>query len=310
MRPNAPTDGNSIHSLLDARAVPWRSTRQVLTERFGVRPHPAYQWDIIELATPMPILDHLLWPLSAQVQPQFAPHLPATYFSAAASFGENSRDNLRRTVTQLEPMLGKARTVERDNIVRCEWLAGAASLRLTVWPLDLHVGPPNEIDAHKREPRLPTACHIDIDTGFCLAATDAELTWIRSFVPVGRIRFYGATASEHDLEYGRAPVESSDSIVGSVGCSADQRALIFGQSQLFVIPMTDVFRFTVDRILPAKGSGGSHLRVDCRTRCETLSEKSLTISSAPGADDLNELAAKLASVAGKPLLLGDYESDC
>jgi hypothetical protein len=75
MSPNDPTDGNSIRSLLDAYAVPWRSSRRVLTERFGVRPHPAYQWDIIELTTSTPILDRLLWGKTSATR--LDSHLPA-----------------------------------------------------------------------------------------------------------------------------------------------------------------------------------------------------------------------------------------
>lgn len=82
-------------------------------ERYGTRLHQAYQWEIIEIATPTPILKNLLWPLSVQVQPQFSTRVPALEFSSVVSYGNNSRDNVRLTAQQLEPKLGKARIAER-----------------------------------------------------------------------------------------------------------------------------------------------------------------------------------------------------
>ena len=283
---------------------------QAIAGSYGIKRHPAYDWDVIEIATSTPLVSHLLWPLSAQVAPQFSPHLPATSFSSATFFAENSRDNLRRTARELEPALGRARIVERYNTVRCEWNAGAASLRLTAWPLDLQEGLPEDNPSHKREPRLITACHLDIDTGFRLRATDAELAWIKSFVPASPIHGPSNLRSEFDLEYVRDAVAGYDAVAGRIGVSADGGALIFAQSQLYIVPMTDVFGFNVHRMTPAKGSGGSWLNVKCRTQCEALTHKSLFISQAPGADDLNDLATALGKLTNKPVTLGDYQPDC
>ena len=293
-----------------ATGVPWQMPRKELAVCYGIRRHPAYDWDVIEIATSAPLVSNLLWPLSAQVASQFSPHLPATSFSSATFFAENSRDNLRRTAMELEPALGRARIVERYNTVRCEWNAGAASLRLTAWPLDLQEGLPHDNPSHKREPRLATACHLDIDTGFRLRATDAEVAWIKDFVPVSPIHGPSNPVSEYDLEYVRESVAGSEAVAGRIGVSADGGALIFAQSQLYIVPMTDVFGFNVQRMTPAKGSGGSWLDVKCRTQCEGLTHKSLFIRQAPGADDLNALATALGKLTKKPVALGSYESDC
>jgi hypothetical protein len=303
-------ENNPIRAMLAAASMPWLMPRKQLVERYGVSRHPAYDHDVIEVATATPLFKNLLWPLSAQVSKRFSPHLPATYFSSATYFGEHSRENLQRTTKQLEPALGPAYIVERYNTVRCEWISGAASLRLTVWPLDLQDGRAHDNPSHKREPRLVTACHVDIDTGFRLRATDAERAWIKSFVPVSQIHFTSNAANEFDLEYVREPVAGLDTIAGHVGISGDGDALMFAQSQLYIVPMIDVLRFDVHRMTPAKGGGGSWLSVECRTQCESISHKSLHISQAPGADDLNELAATLAGLTKKPFTLGDYQPDC
>jgi hypothetical protein len=279
-------------------------------ERFGVRLHPAYLMDVIELATPTPLLTNLLWPLSTQVRPQFAPRLPAIYFSGVTSFGDNSRQNLRLTAKQLEPMLGSGRIKQRGNIERCEWIDGLATLRLTIWPLDLHCGPPHDNPSHAREPRLATGCHVEVETGFMLAVTAKEAVWIKRFVPVAKITFTSQSVGENVLEFVREPIAESGGIAGMVGYSEDCAALIFYTSQLYIIPVADVLRFTVHRLLPAKGGGGSWLEVECLTQCPGVPMKTLTITSAPGADDLNDLAQSLALRARRPFALSAYTYDC
>jgi hypothetical protein len=72
---------HSIRALLDAARIPWRSRRSELAIRYGVRPHPVYGWDVIEIETPHPIISSLLWPVSVQVSSRFSPEMPATEFS-------------------------------------------------------------------------------------------------------------------------------------------------------------------------------------------------------------------------------------
>jgi hypothetical protein len=301
---------NAIHRLLDAAGIPWRLSRRALTERYGIRRHPAYCWEIVDLPTPVPILEGLLWPLSVQARPEHSPHLPATYLSSVTSFGEHSRDNLRRTAKQLEPLLGKSQIKQQYNTEKCEWIDRAASLRLVVWPLDLQHAPRGDNPSHTREPRLATGCYVDIDTGFMPAASVDETAWIRSFVPIARISFTSQSISENELEFVRAPIAEAEDAAGMVGYSADRAALMVGKSQLFVLPIADVLGFTVHRLLPAKGPGGSWLKVECRTQSPELRNKTLTVTTAPGADDLNDLGQKLADLARKPFVLGEYDSDC
>jgi hypothetical protein len=302
-------DDNPVLKTLNAAGVPWQMPRSELAARFGVRPHPAYQWDVIAIQTDRPIVDGLLYPLSAQVFPQFSPHLPATEFSGVTYFGNDARRNLELTAKQLAGRLGNAKIADRYNTVHCEWNFGAASISLLSWPPDLQRIPMNNNPAHKRDPRLAVGCSIAIKTGFRLKPTAQERVWLKSFVPLHAIDVEPnvtpdsprtQAAPQGELEFIREPVEGSDRIFGFMGHSADGAALIFCRSELYLVSMERVARFTVDRIQPARGRGGSRLSVECATDYDAVSSKELRIASAAGIDDLNELGAQLAAATNKP----------
>ena len=316
-QPGEPPNANPIRSLLKAVGVPWQSSRAALTEQYGIRLHPAYQWEVVEITTSQPIVKGLLWPLWIQVSPNFSPHVPATYFAGRVYLGDDARQNLHACVEQLLPILGAPRVTDRSNTVARSWSFGSASLTLTVWPRDLQRWP-TAIPAHDRDPRLKTACDLAIETGFRKTATAVELTWLNGFVPVGRVQVggqitasaaYGSPAPENELEFVREPIAELAHIFSSVGHSPDHEALIFWHTQLYLVPMADIVGFTVDRIRPARGPGGSQLYVECRTNYQGVATKRLMISSAPGVEDSNELASVLSTVTGKPFRLGNYAYD-
>lgn len=307
---------NPIHKALDAAGIPWRMSRADLAARYGVRPHAAYDWDVIEIDTPSPIVDGLLWPLSVWVQPQFPLDLPATQFTGLLRVSDDALKNFRLAVAHFGATLGPGETQSSANSIETCWSCAAARLRLVVWPPAMQrwkfVNP-----AHERDPRLKTACHLTIDTGFRPAVTAAEHAWIASFRPIARIdtgRTSASTArqspaNERELEYVRDPPQEAARLFGSVGLPADRMALIFHGAQLCLIPVEDVVGFHVARMLPAKGAGGSRLEVECRTRCAGLETKRLTITESQGTEDLNALAAELSREAARPFELGEYGYD-
>jgi hypothetical protein len=83
----------------------------------------------------------LLWPLSAQVISQFSAAMPATEFSGNAFFGDDTRNNLQRTVEQLAPVLGEGKKTRTSNTHGHEWRFGAASVELHVWPPEMQQFP-------------------------------------------------------------------------------------------------------------------------------------------------------------------------
>lgn len=309
---------NPLHKLLEDAGVPWRLPRSALAERYGVRQHPAYQWDVIEITTPLPFVQGIMWPLSAQVRPQFSPAMPATYFSAIARVGDDARENLRYCTEQLAPRLGKPEAHDSTNTLGKRWAFGAASLRLTVWPPELQRWPTVN-PSHEREPHLKTACHLSIETGWRGAASQEELKQLASFVAIGRLQRKDrritvnsadtSAAEQSELEFVREPSADFAALFGFIGHSADCATLIFWHRQLYLVPMADVIGFHVDRFVRGKGPGGAKLYVECRTNYEDLTTKRLLITEAPRADDLNELARSISAAIAKPFALSQYWPD-
>jgi len=311
------TDENPIHALLNAASVPWRLPRAALAELYGMRQHPAYGWDVIEIGTPKPIVEELLWPLSVQVFSQFSPYMPATDFSGIASIGDDARRNLLASVNELAPRLGEPQIADNSNTLSRRWAFGPAALSLTVWPPEMQRWPTRN-PAHERDPRLKTGCHLSIKTGWRKAATAEELVWLASFVPIARIPISrnitvdsacGLPAQQSELEFVREPIAELARLFGFIGCSADRGSLIFSHAQLYIAPMADVIGFRVDRIRPAKGPGGSRLHVDCRPNYRGAATKQLLISAAEGIEESNALASAISKATGKPLEIGDYIYD-
>jgi hypothetical protein len=301
---------------LDAIGLPWRETRASLIMRYGVKPHDAFGWEVIEFETATPILSGLLWPLSTQNFPEFSPNVPATDFSGVAYSGEDARKNLHEVVRQLTPILGEGRRTESSNSVGYTWELGVASIDLYAWPADMQRWSMNN-PAHARESRLKAGCSVNIKTGLQLQATVVEKGLIRSFKPIARafdgkhpnLRDFATPVPQSELEYVRLFDNEYSHCRGWVGLSEDESALIFFNHWLYFVPMKDVVGIQLRRLLPAKGPGGAWLGVECRANLPGRPTKTLTIMTARGADDLSESASRIAQVLGKPLVLMPYDYD-
>jgi len=306
---------NPIRQMLAVAGIPWRVSRAQLAALYGVRRHPAYDWDVIEIDSAPPIIDGLLWPLSAQALPQFPPHLPATQFTGLVRVADDAVENFRFAVQRFTLGLGPGETHAGANSIELCWSCAAARLRLVVWPPAMQQWTFTN-PAQDRDPRLKTACHLLIDTGFRPPVTQTERGWLASFqsvAPIETTRMSGAAhpspAAQEELEYVREPPAEAGPLFGSVGLSADRMALIFYGAQLYLIAVEDIVGFHVARALPAKGPGGARLEVECLTRCAGLETKRLTITESKGTEDLNALVAELSRGTAKPFALGEYEYD-
>lgn len=199
---------NPLHANLNREGFPWQLTRLELAAKFGITKHPAYDWDVIEITSDRPLIDNLLWPLSAQVFPQFSPNVPAVQFSGVSYVSDDAPENLRAVVSQLQPILGLGKPTSVSNCVGHRWYFDYGSVELLAWPLELQRGRVNN-PAHEREPRLKTGCHIQIDTGFRQPASIQERAWIESFVPIAHLRelsipsedSHFASTPQHELEF-------------------------------------------------------------------------------------------------------------
>jgi len=315
MAPDKPAE-YPIRALMDSSGIPWRLPRSELATRYGVRPHPAYGWDVIEIETPHSFFPNLLWPLSVQAFPNFSTRMPATEFSSHIYVDADARTNLSVAEKRLTDLLGQGNShnSSSNTLVRY-WKFGAAKAELMVWPPDLQQWPMTN-PAHEREPRLKTACHLAINSGYRIPCSAHELAMLQTFELISAIGVKESTRShvrdspahQSELEFVREPHSEAMNLFGLLGRSADDATLIFFNSQLYLVPMTDVIGFRVARVRPAKGPGGSHLHVECRTSCEAAT-KSLLITSADGVEDLKRVAAKVSGATGRPFKLDDYQDD-
>lgn len=301
-----------LTSYLDAIGFPWRLSRGDLQHQFGIRPHPAYQWDVVEVPSLLPFVKGLLWPLSYNVKAAH-PDLPVVEFSGHSYYCGSARKNLRLTVKELRPIFGEGTPDGMGH----RWDLGAASVQLIVWGNSSDGGQQSN-PAHDREPRLKTACHITVNVGYRPLVSAADQIRLENFVPIAPIVQTGIPlmpawfrpAPENILEFIRIPGQEELRIRGWIGHSADRAALIFFNDELVIIPMHSVLEYVVERIRPAKGPGGSWLSVKCKCDYDEKQTKSVPVCNAYRADDLDELATMLSIATVKPHVQGDYTYDC
>lgn len=310
-------ESNPLHAYFNREGFPWQITRLELVAKFGIRKHPAYDWDVIEIASDNPLVDNLLWPLSALAFPKFSPNMPAAQFSSVSYVSDDARENLRAVVSQLKPILGPGKSTSVSNCVGHQWYFDDGSVELRAWPSELQRGRINN-PAHEREPRLKTGCHVQIDTGFRQPASVQERAWIESVVPIASLPersipsedFHFPGTPQHELEFIRRAEPNFRNMPSGIGCSADRSVLIFHTAELYIVPIADIRQFRLARILPAKGGGGSWLQVDCSCEYDRQMTKSLTICAGRGADDLTAVGTMIAADVGKRLEVLPYEYDC
>ncbi len=308
---------NPLHAWLDLNAFPWQMTRADLATRYGVRPHVAYRWDVIEIETANPLLSDLLWPISAQAFSQFATSMPATEFFGTCWHSIDARDNLRRVVGQLVPILGPGQINNASNSRGHRWVHGPATLDLHAFPPELQGGPRSN-PSHDREPRLRTGCSVSIKTGFRLPVSERERDQVKSFEPILRLHAQALAVPwmprlpvvQSLLEFIRKPELAFDACRDWVGRSEDRSALIVFSDELYVIPVDRIMRLEVRRTLPAKGPGGSSLGVVCTNGEAAGPARFVEVRSAPGATDLDQMAATISLAIDKPLALLPYDYDC
>lgn len=300
-----------IAELLDDCDFPWRMPRRELIARFGIKPHAAYSWDVIEVESGLPLVEGLIYPFYAQPKADFATDLPAVYFAGTTWFGQDARKNFRRTVDALACKLGKPELDSASNTIGCIWHSGAASIQLTIWPEDI-AHPPGPNPAHARDPRLAAACHITIRTGFkppLSNAERAELETIKPFADLAWGNHFAAAsvlarpAEDYELEFVREPPGDMVPFFRKIGLSADRSTLIFCHDQLYVVPVIRIIGLLHVRLEPARGPGGANLYLTCTPADPGTPTKSLRVDAKDGGGPsvLDGFATMLAAKLGVPV---------
>jgi hypothetical protein len=307
---------NPLHRLFDAWRLPYRETRGEVTARVGLSRDPFYSGDALVLSEAVPLAGAMA-PWTASAFERIPPQYPISRFSALVWFEDDAQTNLRRTDEAIAARIGPAPIGRRWNTLVGAWRCGLAEIGLIAFPpaWQSH-GLQN--DAHEREPRLRTACRVNVATGFIAPLSARERAWVESFRPVdfagsaglARIANAGASApAETELEYARETAALPPGTQSSLGLSADAGALIVVSNQLYVIAREDLLHLEVVRLTPAKGGGGSMLYAHCRTQAPGADSKSIALAQASDPDGMNALAGELGRRLGCGVEIGPYYPD-
>ena len=311
---------NPALAWLDAVGLPWRASRAELAARFGIHPDNPYRWNLVSLDVQPPPLTGTLWPFGFQAFERYHPAMPPERLSTHVWVGDDADTNIGHAAAQLVRVLGPQPVIDRYNTRYAAWRWGTTLVSLTAWPPAMQSGPTLSNPAHRRDPRLVTACSVSVQTGWRPPLSVRDRAWLDGFAPMGPTRNW-TPAKPHDpasrvlsaetlLEFMREPPADVARLYGTFGLSADREALIVCEDALYVLPLHQVRGFEVRRTLPAKGGGGSELSAVCDTGYAVCPSKTVPVAKGSGADDLNQVAAGLAAAAGKPFTLGEYDYDC
>ena len=298
------TTTNRIHDWLQSIGVTWLTPRSELVAKYGVSQHPAYEWPVIQLNDATQGLSELTSPIWARAWGDECPIYPATEWSAETSLGDDSHLNIERTAAEIAATLGDAAIYPVNNTLSCTWMDGSARVQLMAWPPEMqrHYLGPNS--AHERDPRLVTACHVTIHTGWLPNPSEKELEWLQTFQPLFDLD--KARSSSFRLE---PPPESYLPVIrartsdfqtqGKLGLSADHAAIILETRRLFLIPKHNSPKLELQRILPARGPGGS--QIDLTFDVASATRKGEMLFHHSDIDGLNTVAQTVSDALGVEL---------
>lgn len=315
--PPAPDGTSPILRLADDWRLPRHETRMEVEARCGVLPDPIYGWPALVLSD-AESLPGALAPWTAQAFERIPPQFPITRFSALAWFEDDAHENLRRTADHLAASLGPAPVGRQWNTLVAKWRSGLAEVSLMTWPprwQSHDLQNPSE----NREPRVRTACHVTLTTGFRLGLSETEREWVKGFRPiaidgnVGTARMARAgrhAPGETELEYVRDPEDLVEDRLRTLGLSQDGEALIVVSDQLYVMPRTHILHLEVIRMTPAKGGGGSSLHAHCRTRAPGADDQSMFVAQHSDPDGMTALGQELGNRLGCSVEISPYYPDC
>jgi hypothetical protein len=310
----SPLSSSPLADLLDALRLPWRLPRAAVEAAGEVRAHPAYRREVLFL----PEAERgpgFLDPWQAEVDERYAPELPIGHWRAQAWLADDAARNLSTVADFFAGWLGPAPIRREHNTLVCRWGVGPAAVRLIAWPprLQRPPGPPNP--AEQRDPRLRTAVHVSLATGVRLALAPRERAWAATFQPVLDLpaaRPVAAAAvlqvapSDAELSWVRDPAGFLPALHRRLGWPPGREALIFCTDQLYLVPRDRLAAVAVERLLPAKGAGGSTLTLCCRAG-EAVQR--LPVLSRSGPDELTATGQDIAAAFGIPCEVSPYYDD-
>lgn len=330
--------------MLDGWGVPWRASRRELAARFGVHICPwSADTEVVLVPGERAFLPGLLRPFSYWESDRNDPDFPPLSLTGSLWVGDDALGNLDAARRELKTHLGGGERYDMSNTRGWRWHDGAASVTIIGWPPELqHDFGPNTW--HQREPRLITACSIAIETGARIACSAQEAAWLDDFSPALNLPvpplsewFSPRTPRQGWLEkllgprksvpvpsvvetmaaqrvspaeqpYVRLPPPEVARLHGRLGLSPDGSTLIWCAGQLKMVPLDHITGVHLEKIAPAKGSGGNQLELCCQ-RDAAAPTVSCTVLDVSAPQSLDDVAEALATLIARPLTIG-HSSDC
>ena len=289
-----------------------------LLESSAIGRHPAYQWEGVWLRESRPLLPvNTLWPWFWRRDERYAASLPPVEFSTHVWLGDDAKENIEAALHMLSRVLGPTSIQARYNTLEATWHDGARSVQALVFPPGKNLGKSNN-PSHDREPRLKTACHVSVRTGYMppltleemRAAKTAKLHVALDGVLPSAFPTAFSGPPVHTLEFARRPEPSMNELAAGVSISADKELFFYQGRHLYVFPVGAVRSIDVVRMKPAKGGGGSWIEISVDGIRPESPAKSVVAAEAAGPDDLSQIASEVAVALGKPLNLKPYAYDC
>jgi hypothetical protein len=291
---------NQIQALLDRWELPWRDTRREIEQRFGVHTCPWSNLAVVALPRSSATLTGLLRPFSYWHRDVEPADYPPLWLSGSLWVAADAMTNLEAARAQLEPLLGIGQSDDTSNTRSWVWQDGPAKVRIIAWLPNLQSDfGPNAW--HEREPRLATACSIEIETGSRIACSDYELEQLRGFIPAIALptpplaewlfgkqpqrgwwagllfeklhaggnpslleKVAAAAISPAEQPFIRLPTPNFEEIHGKAGISPDGEMLILCNGRLMLVPLSaiaDVHMIILDK---ARGPGRKIIELRCR----------------------------------------------
>lgn len=303
---------NPVWQLLARAGIDWTAGQARLVARHGLTRDRISQADHVVLPTDFPAFQDFIEPLAFRPNPQEHPALPLAYISGSFSQYGDVAANVMHLRHALEPYLGTPESSGVSNTIGWRWQHGRACLTLTGWPraLNRHYG---QNDYHKREPKMIDACSVVIEPGYRLPLLPAEAHMLADLRPL----LARNTAAPDDNRYSKTEAEyirlshmRFPLLKTHVAISADGSHLVCGTPTSFVLlPVADIARFEVVRMMPARFAGYSTLFAVMQTGLAACPEKFIALDSRDGADDFNADGPALAANLGRACVLQEYGTE-
>lgn len=299
---------NAIQHMTSKIGLPWTRSRRDLLAQFGLGQAPVGDRAVCLLPDGMLRLDGLL-AASCHEFDWDTPLAPGSW-QALIGIGRDPLLNMEYARDQIARHLGPAPISTVFDRLNCGWQAGRCTVELSTYPPEWRSDRPAPI---YRDPRIRSACHIAITPRHRIALSPQELAWVRTASQA--IKACPVPQASRDrlwfdhCDYTRAMPSGAPKAWLSL--SADGRAVMIRDNDLVVMPRDRALHLRLQRIMPAKGGGGSHLMlVHLRDRLSRgIAE--LGLIGVWGTEiDLEPAARQIARALDLGLVISPPQYDC